>query len=54
MFEERPRSDELVERKQVKVIVKSTVCNTTESGFIKIFLYFGILDVTHQKFVIVR
>ena len=40
MFEERPRSDEVVQSKQVKVIVKSTVCDTIEAGFIKPFLYF--------------
>ena len=39
MFEERPISDEVVERKQVKVIAKSTVCDTIEAGFIKLFFY---------------
>ena len=40
MFEESPRYDEVAERKQVKVIVKSTVFDTIEAGFIKPFLYF--------------
>ena len=54
MFEERPRSDEVVEIKQEKVMVKLAFCDTIEAGFIKSFLYiFEILDVTHQKFVIV-
>ena len=41
MFEERPISDEVVESKQVKLIVKSAVCDTLKADFIKPFLYFG-------------
>ena len=40
MFEKRPISDEVVDIKQVKVIVKSTVFYTIKSGFTKPFLYF--------------
>ena len=40
MFEERPRSDEVVESKQVKVMAKSTVCDNIEAGFIKPSLCF--------------
>ena len=54
MFEERTIPDEAEERKQVKAIVKWTVCDTIEAGSIKPFIYFVILDIAHRKFVIVH
>ena len=44
MFDESWRSDEVVERKQVKVIAKSTVCDNIEAGF-KFFSIFGLLGL---------